>query len=74
MQEHEENCLKINVKHNLKLKDWSVKFKSHFKQLAVPFKIYADFESLLKVIQSNDINNKTSYNEKYEKHIPCNFA
>ena len=30
------------------------KFKNHFKQLAVPFKIYSDFESFLKWVKSND--------------------
>ena len=48
--------------------------KNHFKQLSVPFKIYADFESVLKRIKSNDRNSNTSYTEKYQKHIPCSFA
>ena len=37
-------------------------------------KIYADFESVLKGVQSNDTNNNTCYTEKYKKHIPCSFA
>ena len=48
--------------------------KNHFKQLSVPFKIYTDFESVLKRIKSNDRNSNTSYTEKYQKHIPCSFA
>ena len=48
--EHKETCLKINVK----LKSVSTGFKNHFKQLAVPFKIYADFESLLKRVRAID--------------------
>ena len=40
----------------------------------MPFKIYADFESLLKVVKSSDENNNTSYAEKYQAHIPCSFA
>ena len=48
--------------------------KNHFKQLSVPFKIYADFESVLKRVKSNDRNSNTSYTEKYQKHIPCSFA
>ena len=43
------------------------------KQLAVSFKIYAHFESLLKGVQSSDKNN-SSYTEKYQDHIPCSFA
>ena len=40
----------------------------------MPFKIYADFESVLKEVKSNDRNNNSSYTEKYPKHIPCSFA
>ena len=36
--------------------------KNHFEQLAVPFKIYADFECLLKGVKNSDENN-TSYTE-----------
>ena len=41
------------------------------KELVVPFKVYADFESLLKEVQSNDRNNNTSHTGKYQyqKHI-----
>ena len=35
--------------------------KNYFKQLAVPFKIYADLESVLKEVQSNDKINHASY-------------
>ena len=48
--EHEETCQKINGKQTVKLKS-SIKFKNHFKQLTVPFKIYADFESILKGVR-----------------------
>ena len=39
---------KINGKQSIKLKSCSNKFRNHFKQLAVPFKIIGDFESFLK--------------------------
>ena len=48
-------------------------FKISFKRLAVPFKIYADSEYLLKGVKSSDKNN-ISYTEKYHDHIPCSFA
>ena len=32
--EHKENCLIINVKQSIKLKDCSIEFKNYFKQLA----------------------------------------
>ena len=44
--EHKETHLKINGKQSVKLRSGSIKFKNHFKQLAVPFKISVDFESI----------------------------
>ena len=44
-----------------KFKNGSIKFKTYFKPSAVPFKIYADFESVLKEVKSNDRNNNSSY-------------
>ena len=38
----------------------------------MPFEIYADFECLLKTVQSNNENN-SSYTEKYQVYIPCSF-
>ena len=71
--EHKENCLIINVKQSVKLKSGSISFKNYFKQLPVPFKIYVDFECLLKGVKNSDKNNG-SYTEKYQPHIPCSFA
>ena len=55
--EHWENCLVINGKQSVKLKSGSIGFKHYFKQLPVPFKIYADFECILKRVKSRDKNN-----------------
>ena len=55
----------MNGKQSLKSKSGTIKFKNHFKQIAVPFKIYADFESLLKGLQINDRDKNTSYTKKY---------
>ena len=41
----------------------SISFKKCFKQVPVPFKIYADFECLLKGVKSSDKNNG-SYTKK----------
>ena len=51
---HKGNCLKINGNQTVKLRSGLSKFKSYFKQLAVSFRIYGDFESLFKRVQSND--------------------
>ena len=71
--EHKENCLIINGKQSVKLKSGSTSFKNYFKQLLVPFKIYADFDCILRGVKSSDKNNG-SYTEKYQDHVPCSFA
>ena len=55
--EHIENRLIINGKQSVKLKSGSISFKNYFKQLPVPFKIYGDFECILKGVKSNNKNN-----------------
>ena len=55
--------MKINGKQTVKLKSGSIKFKNHFKQSAVSFKIHAGFESILNVRNIN-----ASYIEKID-HI-----
>ena len=42
-----KNYYNINGNQSVKISSASVKFKNCFKQLAVPFRIYADFESIL---------------------------
>ena len=71
--EHKEGYLIINGKQSVKLKSASISFKNYFKQLPVPFKIYADFECILKRVRSSHKNNG-SYTEKYQDHTPCSFA
>ena len=70
---HKKTCLEINSKQTVKLRSGSIKLKNYFKQLAVPFKIYADFKCNLKGVRGSDRNN-TSYTKKYQAHIPCSFA
>ena len=48
--EHKENCLMINGKQRVKLRSGSMKYKIHFKQSSVPFKIYTDSECALKKV------------------------
>ena len=69
--EHKENCLIINGKQSVKIKSGSISFKNYLKQLPV-FKIYADFECILKGVESSNKNNG-SYTEKYQYHIPWSF-
>ena len=67
---HKENCLSINGKQSVKLEKEITKFENYFKQIPIPFKIYADFECNLKSVKCNE----GSYTEKHQDHVPCSFA
>ena len=78
LMEHKKDCLVINGKQSVKLKSSSIRFKNYSKQIHVPFKIYADFECILKkvacdIIECNSIvcNSNISYTRKYQDHILC---
>ena len=74
---HKEVCLKTNGIQSMRLRDRSIKFNNYFKQLALSFKIYSEFESALWGVQRvgrDDRSSNGSYTEKYEEHIPCGFA
>ena len=67
---HKENCLSINGKQSVKLEEGIIEFENYFKQIPVPFKIYADFECNLRSVESYE----GSYTKKYLDHVPCRFA
>ena len=64
MEEHNEVRLKINGEQIVKLRSSLAKFKNYFKQLALPFKIYADFECNVQRVRISDRGDNTSYTEK----------
>ena len=49
---HKEDCLSINGQQSINLEKGTIEFKNYFKQLPVPFKIYADFECNLERVES----------------------
>ena len=65
MIKHKENCLSINGKQSVKLEEGIIKFENYFKQIPVPFKIYADFECNLRSVES--------YEGLYTKNIKITF-
>ena len=67
---HKENCLSINGKQSLKLEKGIIEFQNYFKQIPVPFKVYADFKCNLRGVEYYE----GSYTRKYQDHIPCSFA
>ena len=48
LKEHKKDCFLINGGQNVKLEKGFIEFKNFNRQIPVPFKIYADFECLLK--------------------------
>ena len=49
-------------------------FKNYYKQLPIPFVVYADFECFTKPMNTCSPNPKDSYNYNYQKHEPSGFC
>ena len=62
---HKENCLSISGQQSINLEKGTIEFKNYFKQLPVPFKIYADFEC--------NLINVGRYEGTYTKNIMSMF-
>ena len=60
-----KDCLSINGKQSVKLEKGIIKFENYFKQIPVPFKIYADFECNLKSVECDEVS--------YTKNIKITF-
>ena len=85
LAKHKVDCIVINGDQAIELPEKyidkngvertpSVYFHSYHKQLAVPFGIYADFESINEKISSCQPSDQQSYTEKYQKHTACSFG
>ena len=70
LREHKEVCLSINGAQSVRSEKGAIEFKNCFKQMPVPFKVYADFECNLKSVESYE----GSYLKKYQDHVPCSFV
>ena len=67
---HKEDCFSISGQQSINLEKGTSEFKNYFKQLPVPFKIYADFEYNFKNVECYE----GTYAKKYHEHIPCSYA
>ncbi|PFX14317.1 hypothetical protein AWC38_SpisGene21541 [Stylophora pistillata] len=54
--------------------DTFLSFKNHHKRMDMPFVIYADFESIIKLLLSAQPNPKECYTERKQQHIPVSFC
>ena len=52
LTKHKEDCLSINGKQSVKLEKVTIECENYFKQIPVPFRIYADFECNLMGVES----------------------
>ena len=59
---HKENCLSINDKQSVKIEKGITEFENYFKQMPVPFKIYADFECNLRGVESCEVLTQKNIN------------
>ena len=64
---HKKDCLSITI---CKSGRGIIEFENYFKQLPVPFKIYADFECNFKNVEIYE----GLYTKKYDDHIPYSYA
>ena len=70
MIKHKEDCLSISGQQSINLEKGTIEFKNYFKQLPVPFKIYADFECNLKIFECYE----GTYKKNYHEHVLCSYA
>ena len=70
VKKHRKDCLLINtgqnVRLNARLEKGFIDFKNFNRQISVPFKIYADFECLLKSVDCGVNNECFSYTSKFQ--------
>ena len=64
----------VNGGQNVTLEKGVIVIKNFNRLTSVPFKIYADFECILKGCDLGFDNDCFSYTKKYQNHIPCTFA
>ena len=65
LTKHKEACLNINGGQSVRLEKGTIEFKNCFKQILVPFKIYADFECNLRGVESYE----GSYTKKISRSL-----
>ena len=51
-----------------------LKFENHYKQLPIPFVVYADFECFTKPINTCNPNRNESFTFEYQEHEPSGFC
>ena len=75
LEHHKEYCSEEDsVKINMPPPETYLKFKNFLHSERAPFAVYADFESIVKPIDSCEPDPNKSYTKKYQKHEPVSFV
>ena len=75
LEKHKEYCSEEeSIKINMPKPDTYIKFKNYLYSERAPFAIYADFESILKPLETCKPDPNNSYTLKYQKHEPLSFV
>ena len=74
-QKHIEYCsTNETVAVKMPPRNTKLKFQNYYKQLPVPFVVYADFECFTKPMNACSPNPEDSYTYNYQKHEPSGFC
>ena len=72
---HKQSCEQFEAERIDMPKEGSkCKFKNMNRSMEVPFRIYADFESILKPLETVKQDETKRFTEKYQKHVPCGYC
>ena len=75
LEKHKEYCgEEESIKINMPSPDSFIKFKNYLYSERAPFAIYADFESIVKPLDTCEPDPNKSYTLKYQKHEPVSFV
>ncbi len=72
---HQEVCLKRKPQNEVFPNPGEItKFKNYERLHDVPFAVYADFESFVKPLETEDKDPSESYTVRYQSHVPSGFC
>ena len=75
LEKYKSDCLVVNGEQRVKLDSGYFEFKNYANnKLHVPFKIYADFECILKKCDNIVHSCDSSWNVKKSEYVPCGFG
>ena len=74
LEKHKDDCLVINGEQRVKLNSGYIEFKNYSNKMRALFKIYADFECILKKCDASASSCDSSWSVKECDHVPCGFG